>query len=241
MKIFFDCEFTGLHAGTTLISIGLMSENNKMFYAEFNDYDKSQINPWIEEHVIKNLLFEESRFEPNRQFIPVFTENYCMLGNKEKVKKMLVKWLSQFDSVQMWSDCLSYDWVLFNDIFGTAFDIPENVNYIPQDICTLFFACDIDPDISREEFVYGESYNKPEFKHLFKQSTYKHNSLYDAYTIMECYNQLMFNLKNDPSYIYPDKVEATHSAFYGFYNEILKTGKVRNQILFCLESEENML
>ena len=228
MKVFFDCEFSGLHSGTTLISIGLMSEDNKMFYAELNDYDKSQVDPWIEEHVIKNLLFEKNRFEPDRQFIPVFAENYCMLGNKEKVKQMLTKWLSQFDSVQMWSDCLAYDWVLFNNVFGTAFDIPENVNYIPQDICTLFYACDIDPDLSREEFVYGENYNKPELKYLFDQSTYKHNALYDAYTIKECYNQLMFNLKNNPSFISPDKSETSHTAFYSFYKQILQTGKVGN-------------
>jgi hypothetical protein len=34
-KIFFDTEFTGLHQGTTLISIGLISECGKTFYAEF--------------------------------------------------------------------------------------------------------------------------------------------------------------------------------------------------------------
>jgi hypothetical protein len=37
-KIFFDTEFTGLHQGTTLISIGLISECGKTFYAEFTDY-----------------------------------------------------------------------------------------------------------------------------------------------------------------------------------------------------------
>ncbi|MEI6579670.1 MAG: hypothetical protein WCN92_09440, partial [Eubacteriales bacterium] len=78
MKAFFDCEFSGLHAGTTLISIGLMSEDNKMFYAEFNDYDKTQVDGWIQEHVINNLLFEKDRFVPDRQFIPVFSSNYCM-------------------------------------------------------------------------------------------------------------------------------------------------------------------
>jgi DNA polymerase III epsilon subunit-like protein len=32
-KIFFDTEFTGLHQKTTLISIGLVSECGKTFYA----------------------------------------------------------------------------------------------------------------------------------------------------------------------------------------------------------------
>ena len=40
MKVFFDTEFTGLHRNTTLISIGLVSEDGRTFYAEFNDYDR---------------------------------------------------------------------------------------------------------------------------------------------------------------------------------------------------------
>ena len=41
MNIFFDTEFTGLQKDTDLISIGLISENNDVFYAEITDYDKT--------------------------------------------------------------------------------------------------------------------------------------------------------------------------------------------------------
>ena len=34
MNIFFDTEFTGLRKDTTLISIGMIAENGKTFYAE---------------------------------------------------------------------------------------------------------------------------------------------------------------------------------------------------------------
>lgn len=47
MNIYFDTEFTGLHQNTTLISIGCVSEDNKTFYAELDDYDQSQVNVWI--------------------------------------------------------------------------------------------------------------------------------------------------------------------------------------------------
>jgi len=56
-KIFFDTEMTGLHRGTTLVSIGMVSEDDKTFYAEFTDYDKSQVDPWIQENVINNLKY----------------------------------------------------------------------------------------------------------------------------------------------------------------------------------------
>ena len=38
-KISLDTEFTGLNADCTLISIALVSECGKTFYAEFDDYN----------------------------------------------------------------------------------------------------------------------------------------------------------------------------------------------------------
>ena len=55
-KVFFDTEFTGLHKNTTLISIGLISECGKTFYAEFWDYDKTQIDEWLQTNVLDNLI-----------------------------------------------------------------------------------------------------------------------------------------------------------------------------------------
>lgn len=145
-KIFFDTEFTGLHQNTTLISIGLVAENGNTFYAEFTDYDKSQVNDWIRDNVIKNLRLDNVTHVTG-EFVEV-------VGDTNKIKGLLDAWLSDFGEVEMWSDCLSYDWVLFNQIFGHAFNIPKNVYYIPFDICTLFKARCVDPDISREKYAY---------------------------------------------------------------------------------------
>jgi hypothetical protein len=103
------------------------------------------------------------------------------IGSTEMIKNRLEKWLSQFDSIEIWSDCLSYDWVLFCQIFGHAFSIPKNVYYIPFDICTLFKLKGIDPDISREIFAFdGIPYGNS-----------KHNSLWDAQVIKMCFDKLI--------------------------------------------------
>lgn len=91
---------------------------------------------------------------------------------------MLEAWFKQFENVEMWSDCLSYDWVLFNQLFGHAFNIPKNVYYIPFDICTLFKIKGINHDISREEFSN------------MKENAQKHNSLWDAKIIKRCFELL---------------------------------------------------
>jgi hypothetical protein len=173
-KLFFDTEFTGLHKNTTLISIGIVAESGELFYAEFDDYDKSQIDDWLQENVIKNLVLRQYSYKTN-------FERQTVRGNKEGVKEHLEKWIAQFGQVEMWSDCLSYDWVLFCDLFGHAFNIPKNVYYIPFDICTLFKMNGIDPDIGREDFIHGKEVGFP---------VQKHNALYDAQVIKKCYEKL---------------------------------------------------
>ncbi len=177
-KIFFDTEFTGLHKNTTLISIGLVSECGKTFYAELTDYDKSKIDEWLQTNVIDNLMLPYDKTKKEFDFNLRRNGLTTYLGKLENLKEELTEWLSQFESVEMWSDCLAYDWVLFNDIFGTAFDIPKNVYYIPFDICTLMKEKGIDPDISREEFSG------------LKDNCKKHNALWDAKVIKACYDKL---------------------------------------------------
>jgi hypothetical protein len=203
-KIFFDTEFTGLHQNTTLISIGLVSDCGKTFYAELNDYDKSQIDEWLDSNVIKNLLMSAPKQGEDEYFLatrhkdnPVGNDLYESYSvqlrcDKKILEVELGKWLFQFKKVEIWSDCLAYDWVLFNQIFGHAFNIPKNVYYIPFDICTLFKAKGIDPDVSREEFA-GNMVEISTAEHW--GSNPKHNALWDAYVIRQCYNKLI-NLKN---------------------------------------------
>lgn len=177
-KVFFDTEFTGLHQKTTLISIGLVAESGETFYAELTDYDTGQVDDWIKENVIAKLHLtgdEGSRGYPKQMQIK---------GTTEMVANSLSVWLEQFDKVEMWSDCLSYDWVLFVQLFGHAFKIPKNVYYIPFDICTLFKQKGIDPDINREDFA-KEILTKECF-----QAGPKHNAHWDATVIKACYKKL---------------------------------------------------
>lgn len=182
-KLFLDTEFTGLHKNTTLISIGIKSECGSSFYAELTDYDESQLNDWLRENVVNNLVLGDMNDNSLRiaSESPYPQTNIEVKGCKKYVANGLKLWLKQFNEIEIWSDCLAYDWVLFNDLFGTAFDIPKNIHYIPFDICTLFEVCGIDSDISREEFA--------------RISSVKHNALDDAIVIEACYNKLMTRLQ----------------------------------------------
>ena len=177
MKIFFDTEFTGLHKDTTLISIGLVDENGRTFYAEFSDYDESQCDDWIQENVIAHLNLG------NYEQYGFFKDNTTVCGNKEFIKTHLENWLSKYDEVELVSDVCHYDMVLFIDIFGSAWTIPSTVSPvchdINQDISHYYIMTEAEAfDKSREEIL--EAYDR-------KIEGDKHNALYDAKVIKEIY------------------------------------------------------
>jgi len=109
-KIFFDTEFTGLHQNTTLISIGLISDCGKTFYGEFGDFDYNQINKWLEENVLKNLIFhgKEGKGWCNSGTQRALESDSCteVYGHSQCIKESLQEWFSQFDKIDMWSDCV---------------------------------------------------------------------------------------------------------------------------------------
>lgn len=169
MKVFFDTEFTGLHQNTTLISIGLVAEDGNTFYAETTDFDTNQVDEWIQTNVVDRLSILP-------RLVSADETDMRVSGNKATVRHYLQKWLEQYESVEMWSDCLAYDWVLFCELFGGAFSIPKNVYYIPFDLATLFKVKGIDPDVNREEYAGLTGGNK-------------HNALWDAKVIKACYEK----------------------------------------------------
>ena len=107
MKIFFDTEFTGLHKDTTLISIGLIAEDGNTFYAELTDYDKTQVDDWIQQNVVDNLIIPD---EHGKRLVNNFK------GNKEYIKEKLLNWICDFDTIEWVSDVNHYDFVLLIDL-----------------------------------------------------------------------------------------------------------------------------
>lgn len=191
MKIFFDTEFTGLHQYTTLISIGLVAEDEREFYAEFTDYDKAQIDNWLQENIIDKLTLEPLG-KPNTPTIwPV---NY-FCGNKDRIRFELNKWLTQFGEIEFWSDCLSYDWVLLSELIAdrsSGYPVyPDNFAYhSPYDILTVMKIKGIDPDVAREDVAFADEKQEQGIIDKYVQIN-KHNSLWDAQVIKACYKKLV--------------------------------------------------
>jgi len=196
MNIYFDTEFTGLKKNATLVSIGLISESMRGFYAELTDYDKTYDDPWFKENVLNHLVSENPEME--KYFLDqIDFERH--IGTKEEIREKLTDFLLKFDEVQLVSDVCHYDMVLFIDLFGTAFDLPRNVNPschdINQDIAKLFNVSEKDAfDMNRERIVDAMSNDKEQ------KNPFKHNAFYDALCIQKFY-ELYRRCEYEPAYI----------------------------------------
>lgn len=153
MKIFFDTEFTGLHKDTTLISIGLVAENGVKFYAELNDYNKSQVDEWIQKNVIDSLMYRNEDSD-------LTTPEWFYWGDKTFIREKLLRWLEQFDEVEWVSDCCHYDFVLLIDlVYGHALNMPYGKHCaachdINQDIVEYYWISEIEAfDREREDIL----------------------------------------------------------------------------------------
>jgi len=182
-KLFLDTEFTGLHQNTTLISLALVAETGDEFYAEFNDYDESQIDSWIQENVLDHLLLADQ----SKYSAAYVGKRRSVRGTVDTIAEHLIDWLAKFERVEIWSDTLAYDWVLFCQLFGGALEIPKHIYYIPFDLATSFRIFGIDPDANREEFAAMNGW---------KDDLPKHNALHDARVQQACY-QVLYHATKD--------------------------------------------
>ena len=195
MRLFFDTEFTGLRKNTTLISLGIITEDNRCFYAKFTDYDKEQVDTWIDDNVLPNIKLSRKL---TKQFVVTEVD-----GTKEEIKEALMKWLDDIGELyyELVGDCCHYDMVLFTDIFGSGFDLPKPICPvcwdINQDLC---YSDDIKLqdtfNLDRIELLQGmieQSYDEIYYGlqpilNLCKAN--KHNALCDA-IITKCLYALM--------------------------------------------------
>lgn len=150
MKLFLDMEFTSLSNDAGMISIGLVSEDNRAFYAEFNDFrERLAIEPpdqqlWVNTNIkLRSVNPGKAGYLPDYHY-----------GDQLSIQNMLLNWLSQFQSeqIELITDVGAYDYVHFVRLLTTiapgqrtlcdkagAMAMPNNFNRTYEDL-NIFIA-----------------------------------------------------------------------------------------------------
>src|SRR5262245_45123377 len=146
--VFIDAEYTGEHAYTTLVSLGLVTLEGDSLYVTLNDYDHDQVTPWLRDNVLNAI--DSARSVSS-------AEAYRTVSN----------WLEQYsagDPVHLVSAGLGSDLLLLFELwkhsrpgmkyFHALHCLPRYLNHAQHfDLNTLLFIAGADPDVERDAFL----------------------------------------------------------------------------------------
>lgn len=209
MLVFIDTEFTDLKSNAQLISLGAITEYCDKFYAEIADYDKSLCSTFVKDTVIPNLLLGEKPYLGPDDSRLTSKNDIVVKRPLLSVGKTFVTWLLKSKdmcadtSITFVSDVCHYDGVLIMDLIQKATNdqVPSTINPMFIDISTLFALYANQENVIFSEnnknykdiFQYAFDVNREEFSEIPQDEIngLKHNSLWDAYVIKECYDKLM--------------------------------------------------
>lgn len=195
MKYFLDTEFIEDGLTIDLISIGIVAEDGREFYAINKECDFSEANDWVLQNVLSPLGLgkEGFAFSPGMPYISSSYRNSYSLAKSKKDIAVAVAMLlmPDFDSSnssnysilddlrnfepsdkpEIWAYYADYDWVVFCQLFGTMMDLPKGFPMYCKDIKQL---CD---DLGNPQ--------------LPGQGEGEHNALIDARWNKKAYEYLM--------------------------------------------------
>jgi DNA polymerase III epsilon subunit-like protein len=172
--VFIDAEYTGEHAYTTLVSLGLATLEGDELYLRLNDYDPDQVSDWLRANVL-NMIPDEGRV------------------NSAQAYELLAAFLSGYSSgerVHLVSAGLGSDLLLTFELFKHARPelqyfhalhcLPDYLNHTHHfDLNTLMVLAGADPDGNRDEFIGHEI------------SGVRHDALHDARVVRLCFLKLL--------------------------------------------------
>ena len=116
MRYFVDTEFAEDGRRLELISIGVVSEDGREYYAEHDGFDESLCNPWVRKNVLPKLGPVSER-EP-----------------REAIAWELSKFVTMEEPPEFWTYFGSYDWVALCWIFGRMVDLPGHFPMFCHDL-----------------------------------------------------------------------------------------------------------
>jgi hypothetical protein len=114
VRYFYDTEFIENGRTIDLVSIGVVDENGREFYAVSTEFDASKAGPWVREHVLNKL---PSPTHPA----------WC---DRATIRRNLLAYLSPHDEkVELWAWFAAYDHVALAQLWG---DMPSLPRALPR-------------------------------------------------------------------------------------------------------------
>lgn len=159
MKYFLDTEFIEHTGGIDLVSIGIVCEDGREFYAESCDFDPRDASPWVRTNVLSKLEFwgKWAKDEPNPILFNVKGVE-AIYGDEGHIKQGLLRFFGYIQTVprtvpvnpsgniEIYAYFADYDWVVFCRLFGRMIDLPKGMPMWCIDLKQMMWERQLDSD-----------------------------------------------------------------------------------------------
>lgn len=146
MKIFIDCEFIENGITIDLISIALVCEDGRIYYACNDECNLSKASDWVKENVLPGLPSKHLGINPDDVGVTSqIREEILTWKTKDTIAKEIVEFVFGTDerptldgylntSPEFWGWYCDYDHVVFCQLFGTMMDLPQGFPMYMRDL-----------------------------------------------------------------------------------------------------------
>lgn len=137
MKIYYDTEFIEDGRTIELISIGMVSDDGREYYAVNRDMPKRKIRKrkWLMENVVPHLpkAHGDRRLTMPKRWL--FDYANPVVKPRERIADEVMGFIrAAGPDVQLWADYGAYDHVALAQMFGCMIDLPDGVPMWTNDL-----------------------------------------------------------------------------------------------------------
>jgi hypothetical protein len=134
MKYWIDTEFIEDGHTIELVSIGMVCEDGREFYAENSEANLSRANEWVRENVVTKLWSRQAdKRDANRWIRDGGTGG---LLTRTQIARELIRFCDAqlYGWPEFWGYYADYDWVVLCQLFGTMMQLPRGWPMYCRDI-----------------------------------------------------------------------------------------------------------
>lgn len=137
MKIYYDTEFIEDGRTIDLISIGLVTEDGREYYAVNRDMPVRRIrrHPWLMAHVVPRLPKGSGDLRNSMSRRWLFHYGDPVVKRRQTIAAEVRAFiLASGPGVELWADYAAYDHVVLAQLFGPMVELPEGIPMFTHDL-----------------------------------------------------------------------------------------------------------
>jgi hypothetical protein len=118
-RYFYDCEFIEDGRTIDLVSIGVIAQDGREYYAVSTEFDPARANPWVRRHVLDKLPSPADKAWRSRARIRDDLHAFFAAPQLP---------------VELWAWLAAYDHVVLAQLWGSMPDLPRDVPRLTREV-----------------------------------------------------------------------------------------------------------